>query len=110
MNIVCMIWTQVPMSVFQSMEKTILMHYSFCTQQILKLFNSWIYNHIPTHKPKYWSLPPFHKRAVNTTCTSCCTKSLLSILHSKKTPNFTIKIIHCVILFNLISCFWHGIN
>lgn len=28
-------------------------------EQILKLYNSWIYKHIPTHKPIQWSLPPF---------------------------------------------------
>jgi hypothetical protein len=96
MNIVWIILTQVPLSVFQSKEKTILMSYSFCKKQILKLFNSWIYNHIPINKPIYWSLPPFHKRAVNTIDTSCCTKRLLSIFCSKKTPKFILKKIHCV--------------
>jgi hypothetical protein len=66
------------------------------TEKILKLYNRWIYNHIPKNKPIYCSQPPFHKRAVNTTDTSCCTKRLLSIFCSKKTPNFMKKIIYCV--------------
>ena len=92
--------------------KTILMSYSFRKQS-----RSWscsIAGFITFPQiPIYWSLPPFHKHAVNTTDTSCCTKRLLSIFCSKKTPNFTKKKkkhIVSVLHFNLISRFRHGVN
>jgi hypothetical protein len=88
-NIVCKILAQVPLSALSQCKNDsheLLLPY---TEQILRLFNSWTYNHTPTHKPAYWSLPSLHNRAVNTTDTSCCTKTLLSILYSNKTPKFT---------------------